>query len=65
MTTGLLLVGFVVAFAWSWRVSEIDLLAFIEGTPAGLRLARAFLVPELFTRPTEEHAVGAVLPVPC
>jgi phosphonate transport system permease protein len=65
MTAGVLLLAFVIAFVWSWRVAEIDLLEFVQGVPAGLRLARAFLVPELFTRPTEERTVSAVLPVPC
>ena len=62
---GVLIVAFVVAFAWSWRVAEIDLLDFVQGVPDGLRLARAFLVPEMFTRPTEEKQVSATLPVPC
>jgi phosphonate transport system permease protein len=65
VVTGLLVVGFVVAFAWSWKVSEIDLLAFVQGAPDGFRLVRAFLVPELFTRPTVEQSVSATLPVPC
>ena len=65
VTTPLLIAGFVAMFAWSWHVAEVDIPSFIEGTPAGLRLARAFLVPELVTRPTEEHSVSATLPVPC
>ncbi|MBN1937715.1 MAG: phosphonate ABC transporter, permease protein PhnE, partial [Anaerolineae bacterium] len=62
---GALIVGLVVTFIWSWRVSRIDIWEFIEGTPDGLRLARAFLVPDLVTRPTEERSVGVTLSVPC
>jgi phosphonate transport system permease protein len=65
LVTGLLVVGFAIAFAWSWRVAEINFVAFVQGTPDGLRLVRAFLVPEMFTRPTEEHSASATLPVPC
>ncbi len=65
VTTGVVLVGFVAAFAWSWNVSRINLVEFVQGAPTGLKLARDFLVPEMFTRPTEEHRVGATLPVPC
>lgn len=55
-----------VAFAvWSWRVAEIDPIALIEGTPNGLRITRALLFPELFTRPTEEVKLAVPLPVPC
>jgi phosphonate transport system permease protein len=60
-----LAIGFVAAFVWSWRVAEINVYAFVEGVPDGLRLARAFLVPEMFTRPTIEKSFGATLPVPC
>lgn len=65
VVTPLLILGFVAMFIWSWNVAEIDVPEFIAGTSDGLRLARAFLVPELVTRPTEEHRVAAVLPVPC
>jgi phosphonate transport system permease protein len=65
VTAGLSILVFVIAFAWSWRVAEIDPVEFVTGIPDGMRLARAFLVPEMFTRPTEERSVGAVLPVPC
>jgi phosphonate transport system permease protein len=64
-TTGLLVVGFSAAFVWSWSVSRIDLIDFVEGAPTGFKLARAFLIPNMFTRPTEEHSVSATLPVPC
>jgi phosphonate transport system permease protein len=56
---------FVAAFAWSWNVSQIDLFELVEGTPQGLRMLRAFVVPAAFERPTEEHAVSTALPVPC
>jgi phosphonate transport system permease protein len=65
LTRGVLAVAFVAAFVWSWRVSEINLVTFARGIPDGLRLARAFLVPDMFTRPTVEESVGAALPVPC
>lgn len=65
VTRGLLIIAFLAAFVWSWRISEINFTDFVEGAPGGLRLARAFLVPEMFERPTEEHQVSVPLPVPC
>jgi len=65
VTTGLLLIVFVAAFVWSWGVAEISFVKFVGGTPAGLGMARDFLVPEMFTRPTEEQSVNTALPVPC
>lgn len=62
---GLLVVVFVAAFVWSSQVAKINLVEFVEGAPGGLRLARAFLVPEMFSRPTEEQSFSAPLPVPC
>ena len=62
---GVLAIAFAVAFVWSWHVSKINLVTFVQGIPDGLRLAQAFLVPEMFTRPTVENSVGATLPVPC
>lgn len=62
---GLVVLGLLATFVWSWRVSEINFVTFFKGIPDGMRLAQAFLVPEMFTRPTEEHTVSAVLPVPC
>jgi phosphonate transport system permease protein len=64
-TTAVLVVGFAAAFIWSWNVSQIDFYALVEGAPDGLGMISDFLVPELFTRPTEEHSVSASLPVPC
>lgn len=58
-------VGFVLLFAWSWRVAEIDFEELVEGAPGGLRIARAFAVPDFFDRPMEEHLVVEPLPVPC
>jgi phosphonate transport system permease protein len=65
VTTALLLVGFGVAFVWSWNISQISFVDFVRGAPEGLRILRAFAVPEMFTRPTEEQSVSAALPVPC
>ncbi len=60
-----LVAGFALAFAWSWRVSRINLTEFVEGAQSGLELARAFLVPEMFSRPTAERTFSTTLPVPC
>ena len=65
VTTGLLVIGFAAAFVWSWNISKISFVDFVEGAPEGLEMIRSFLVPEMFTRPTEERSVSAVLPVPC
>jgi len=56
---------FVAAFAWSWHVAEVDFTELVEGMPAGVRMAKAFAVPDLFDRTTEEHAIRQPLPVPC
>ena len=64
-TTGLLLLGFAAAFIWSWNISRVSFVELVEGAPAGLGMLGDFLVPEMFTRPTEEHTVSATLPVPC
>jgi phosphonate transport system permease protein len=65
VTTGLLAVVFVAGFIWSWQVSRVSFVKFVAGVPEGLRIVRAFLVPEMFSRPMEEHSVSAALPVPC
>jgi phosphonate transport system permease protein len=65
LTTGLLLVGFAVAFIWSWDVARISFVDLVRGAPDGMQMIRSFLVPEMFTRPTEERQVSATLPVPC
>jgi phosphonate transport system permease protein len=65
VTTGLLLLGFAAAFIWSWNVSRVSFVDLVEGAPAGLGMLGDFLVPEMFTRPTEEQSVSATLPVPC
>lgn len=62
---GLLLAGFLAAFVWSWNVSRINLIDLVQGAPAGMQMLRDFLVPDMFSRPTEEHRVAATLPVPC
>ena len=61
----LIVVGFVAAFAWSWRVAKIDLVKLVTGAPDGLALAREFAVPDLFTRPKETTAISAPIVVPC
>jgi phosphonate transport system permease protein len=65
VTTGLLVIGFAAAFIWSWNVAKVSLFDLVEGAPSGLGMLRDFLVPEMFTRPTEELSVSAALPVPC
>jgi phosphonate transport system permease protein len=64
-TTGLLLLGLAAGFIWSWNISRISFVDLVEGAPRGLGMLVDFLVPEMFTRPTEEHTVSATLPVPC
>jgi phosphonate transport system permease protein len=65
VTTGLLFIGFAAAFAWSWNVSKISFVDLVQGAPTGLGMLRDFMVPEMFTRPSEEKSVSAALPVPC
>jgi phosphonate transport system permease protein len=61
----LLLVIFVLVFAWSWGVSQINFRELVDGAPNGLRLAREMLTPDLITRPTQEVTTTVTLPVPC
>ncbi|MCB8991947.1 MAG: phosphonate ABC transporter, permease protein PhnE [Ardenticatenaceae bacterium] len=65
LTRGAFVLGFVLVFAWSWRVSQIDLVDLVRGAPDGWRLIKAFAVPDVTDRPVEEQLVTAVLPVPC
>lgn len=62
---GAFAIGFVGLFIWSWNVAEIDLDELVDGSPAGLRIARAFAVPDVFDRPQETFSVSQPLPVPC
>ena len=55
-----LVVGFVVAFVWSWRIAEIEPVELIRGAPQGLALAREFAVPDLFTQPTTTQALSLI-----
>ena len=61
----LLVIGFVAAFVWSWRIAQIEPMELIRGAPQGLALAREFAVPEIFTQPTTTQTVSAPLTVPC
>lgn len=56
---------FLLAFAWSWQVAEIDLPELVAGAEDGLALARSLMVPEILERPTETIEYSAPLPVPC
>lgn len=62
---GLTVVGFIGLFIWSWYVAEIDMGELVEGAPAGLRIAGAFAVPDLFDTPSDEIFISEPLPVPC
>ena len=62
---GAIAVAFVATFAWSWNVAQVDFAELVEGLPAGMRMAKAFAVPDFLDRPTEEHSVRTPLPVPC
>ena len=61
----ILAVAFLGMFIWSWQVSAIDVPDFVRGVPDGLRLIRAFFVPDIVSRPTEDVTVTSFLPVPC
>jgi succinate dehydrogenase hydrophobic anchor subunit len=65
VTMVLLVIGFAVAFVWSWNVARVSFVDLVQGAPQGLKLMGDFLVPEMFTRPTEDQSVSATLPVPC
>lgn len=62
---GAAIVAFILLFVWSWGVAEIELDELVKGYPNGLRIARAFAVPDMFDRPTEELSLTQPLPVPC
>lgn len=65
ITRGFALAVFVFLFVWSWNVAEIDFDDLVEGAPGGVRIARAFAVPDFFDRPQEELTLTQPLPVPC
>jgi len=56
---------FIITFAWSWNVAQVDFTDLVTGMPAGMKLAKAFAVPDFFDRPIVEHSVRQPLPVPC
>ncbi|MDT8305461.1 MAG: phosphonate ABC transporter, permease protein PhnE [Anaerolineae bacterium] len=56
---------FVAAFMWSWNIAQISFVELIRGAPEGLRIARAFAVPDMFDRPQERTTYSQPLPVPC
>ena len=56
---------FVITFSWSWNVAEVNFTNLVTGLPSGMKLMKAFAVPDLFERPVEEHSVRQPLPVPC
>jgi len=58
-------IAFAFLFIWSWQTAEIEFQELVAGAPDGLRIARAFAVPDLFDRPEETFTVSAPLPVPC
>ena len=62
---GLAVIAFIVTFIWSWQVAEVNFTDLATGLPSGMRLGKAFAVPDLFDRPTEAHSVRQPLPVPC
>lgn len=56
---------FVVAFIWSWQVAQIRPVELVRGASEGMRIARAFAVPDMFDRPQERTTYSQPLPVPC
>ncbi len=56
---------FIAAFIWSWQVAQIRPVELIRGASDGLRIARAFAVPDMFDRPQERTTYSQPLPVPC
>jgi phosphonate transport system permease protein len=65
VTASVLFIAFAIAFAWSWNIAKISFVDFIQGVPEGMRMLSDFAVPDLLSRPTQEHSVSATLPVPC
>lgn len=65
ITRAAMVIIFVAAFTWSWRIARIELIELVRGAPDGLRIARAFAVPDLFDRPQERTTLRQPLPVPC
>ena len=61
----IVLLLFVITFSWSWNVAEVNFTDLVTGLPSGMKLMKAFAVPDLFDRPTEEHSLRQPLPVPC
>ncbi len=61
----IVLLLFVITFSWSWKVAEVNFTDLVTGLPSGVKLMKAFAVPDLFDRPTEEHSLRQPLPVPC
>jgi phosphonate transport system permease protein len=65
VTAALVVAGFLAIFAWSWSITQVSFVDLVQGVPEGLGMIRDFLIPDVFSRPTEERSVQARLPVPC
>ena len=60
-----MVIVFIAAFIWSWRIARIDLIELVRGAPDGLRIAQSFTVPDMFDRPQQRTTLSRPLPVPC
>lgn len=55
----------IVAFGYSWQVTELDLVRMVRDLPKGEKIVRSFMTPELFTHEYENTVIELALPVPC
>jgi phosphonate transport system permease protein len=53
------------AFAFSWRVTEVDFVKLFSNLPKGKDIVRAFLTPDVFSRDTSVTTIGVPFPIPC
>lgn len=65
MRNVLLIAFLIVAFGYSWQVTELDLVRMVRDLPKGEKIILSFLTPELFTHEYENTVIELDFPVPC
>jgi phosphonate transport system permease protein len=55
----------IVAFIYSYRVTELDLVRLVRDLPKGSKIVRDFLTPDLFTHNYQSSVVEIAFPIPC
>ncbi len=62
----ILIIAFLIlAFGYSYKVTELDLFRLARDLPKGGKIVRSFMTPELFTHEYQNTVIELAFPVPC